>query len=99
MLDLYGLLTVWLSSAAEEGRREVKVAYVTGALLDWLSLYAPEMCEDLKRRVASVDSHAQSVLRQPCDGVVELRETDEGRELRCRGVDAGPRSWTPVSLR
>ena len=47
----------------------------------------------------SVDSHEQSVLRQPFDGVVELRETDEGRELRCRGVDAGPRSWTPVSLR
>jgi hypothetical protein len=46
----------------------------------------------------TVDEREQSVLRQPFDGVVELRETDEGRELRCRGADVGPRSWTPVNL-
>jgi len=45
-----------------------------------------------------VDGRERSILRQPFDGLVELRETDEGREIRCRGVDAGPRSWTRVRI-
>ncbi|MFC7071361.1 DUF7504 family protein [Halobaculum lipolyticum] len=31
---------------------------------------------------------------QLCDAVVDTRQTDEGRELRVRGGEFGPRSWT-----
>jgi KaiC/GvpD/RAD55 family RecA-like ATPase len=47
----------------------------------------------------TVNADERGVLEQPFDGLVELRETDEGRDLRCRGVDVGPRTWTPVTVR
>lgn len=36
-----------------------------------------------------------AILRQPVDAMLEIRETDEGsRQLRARGADIAPRSWT-----
>lgn len=38
-----------------------------------------------------------SILRQPFDALVEVRETADGtREVRTRGLNIGPRQWTPV---
>lgn len=43
------------------------------------------------------DDSDVSVLRQPFDALVEVRETPDGsRELRTRGANIGPRAWTPV---
>jgi len=42
------------------------------------------------------DLRSNSVLRQPFDALVEVREGDEGREARVRGLDVGPRTWTPL---
>lgn len=43
------------------------------------------------------DDSEVSILSQPFDALVELRETVEGtRELRTRGADIGPREWTAV---
>ncbi|MFD1647054.1 DUF7504 family protein [Haloarchaeobius litoreus] len=42
------------------------------------------------------DLESYSVLRQPFDGLVEVRDTDAGREVRVRGLDIGPRTWTPL---
>lgn len=43
------------------------------------------------------DNADVSILRQPFDALVEVRETPEGqREVRTRGADIGPRHWTPV---
>lgn len=40
-------------------------------------------------------SEDASILRQPFDAMLEIRETDEGRrQLRARGADIAPRSWT-----
>jgi KaiC/GvpD/RAD55 family RecA-like ATPase len=47
----------------------------------------------------TVDERERSILEQPFDARIELRETDAGRELRCRGVDVGPRTWTPFDHR
>jgi hypothetical protein len=41
-----------------------------------------------------LDDRERSILRQPFDGVVEVREGDAGRELRARGTVDGPREWT-----
>ena len=42
------------------------------------------------------DLRSNSVLRQPFDGLVEVRDGDEAREVRTRGLDIGPRAWTPL---
>ncbi|SDM71091.1 hypothetical protein SAMN05192554_10693 [Haloarchaeobius iranensis] len=42
------------------------------------------------------DARSYSVLRQPFDGLVEVRDGDEAREVRTRGLDIGPRAWTPL---
>lgn len=39
------------------------------------------------------------MLTQPFDAVIEVRDTPDGtRELRSRGADIGPRTWTPTGL-
>jgi hypothetical protein len=40
------------------------------------------------------ESQRFRTLAGPFDGLVEVRERD-GREFRVRGVEAGPRTWTP----
>jgi len=42
-----------------------------------------------------VADQSLDILKQPFDGFVEVRDDDDGPELRVRGVDVGPRSWTP----
>ncbi|WP_440988533.1 DUF7504 family protein [Haloarchaeobius baliensis] len=42
------------------------------------------------------DARSYSVLRQPFDALIEVRDEDDGREARVRGLDIGPRTWTPV---
>ncbi len=37
------------------------------------------------------------VIAQPFDGLVAVRDGDEGPEVRVRGVDPGPRRWTALS--
>lgn len=44
-----------------------------------------------------VSDREESVLFQPFDAVLQLRER-ETPEIRVRGDDFGPRRWTPVSL-
>ncbi|MFB6282221.1 MAG: hypothetical protein ABEH40_09390 [Haloferacaceae archaeon] len=51
--------------------------------------------------VLALDSGAHeertaSTIRQLCDGRVELRDGDAGRELRVRGLPDQPDGWTPV---
>jgi KaiC/GvpD/RAD55 family RecA-like ATPase len=41
-----------------------------------------------------LDGRELSILQQPFDGLVEVREGDAGRELRARGEVEGPREWT-----
>ncbi len=36
------------------------------------------------------------MLAQPFDGMVAVRETETGSEVRVRGVDAGPDEWTAM---
>lgn len=43
----------------------------------------------------SPESQRLNTLAQPFDGLVEVR-MDERREFRVRGIDAGPKRWTPV---
>ncbi|WP_267641413.1 DUF7504 family protein [Haloarchaeobius amylolyticus] len=38
--------------------------------------------------------NALAVLKQLFDGLVEVRESEDGRQLRVRGIEAGPRQWT-----
>ncbi|MCT9094914.1 recombinase RecA [Haloarchaeobius sp. HME9146] len=38
--------------------------------------------------------NALDVLKQVFDGLVEVRDGEDGRQLRVRGIDAGPRHWT-----
>ncbi|WP_256296170.1 DUF7504 family protein [Haloarchaeobius salinus] len=42
------------------------------------------------------DLRSNSVLGQPFDGLVEVREGETGREVRVRGLDIGPRAWTSL---
>jgi KaiC/GvpD/RAD55 family RecA-like ATPase len=42
------------------------------------------------------DTRSYSVLRQPFDGLVEVRDGEHGREVRVRGLDIGPRTWTAL---
>ncbi|WP_224448307.1 DUF7504 family protein [Haloprofundus salilacus] len=46
-----------------------------------------------------VDDRDFAILKQPFDAVLELRETDDGREYRLRGEYEGPRRWTAFDPR
>ncbi|KTG11684.1 hypothetical protein AUR64_00385 [Haloprofundus marisrubri] len=46
-----------------------------------------------------VDDRDFAILKQPFDAVLELRETDDGREYRIRGEYDGPRRWTTLDTR
>ncbi|ADE04507.2 DUF7504 family protein [Haloferax volcanii] len=45
-----------------------------------------------------VDERELALLKQPFDGFVETRDTDGDPEFRVRGLDDGPRSWTPLRI-
>lgn len=42
----------------------------------------------------ATDEEDTAILRQPFDAMLEIRETEDGRQLRARGADIAPRSWT-----
>ncbi|MFB6131193.1 MAG: hypothetical protein ABEJ28_10275 [Salinigranum sp.] len=46
---------------------------------------------------AAVDDREFEILTQPFDARIEVREDDDGdRQIRVRGDDIGPRTWTPL---
>ena len=42
------------------------------------------------------DESTINTLKQLFDGVIEVREGGEGRELRLYGLDDAPAEWTPL---
>lgn len=53
--------------------------------------------------VSAIDPETQDdrtlrTLTQPFDARIELRETDSGHELRCRGLSDQPDGWQPFEL-
>lgn len=51
------------------------------------------------RAVYVLDESADDpgMIAQPFDGLVAVRDGESGPEVRVRGVDPGPRRWTPVA--
>ncbi|MFC7205172.1 hypothetical protein ACFQJC_16760 [Haloferax namakaokahaiae] len=45
-----------------------------------------------------IDDRELELLKQPFDALIETRETESLAEVRTRGLDIGPKTWTPLRV-